>query len=100
MNYYIPFYTICGIGILYLFVNQTKPQKPKLVDTSKWLVNDWRLQVILSIMILENPTILKNVNKESDAFKYFVEIRKHLIDNKQRKLLLEELTNKNLLNGV
>jgi hypothetical protein len=97
MNYSLPLVTLCGVGVLYIFLSHTKTQKPKPVDTSNWTIKEWRLQVLLSIMILENPTILKNVNKESNTFKYFVEIRKNLNDDIKRKEIIKELINKNLL---
>lgn len=96
MNY-LPLYTLCGVGIIYLFLHKTKKPKPKLVDTSKWTIKDWRLQMILSVIILENPSILKSVNKESDAFKYFIEIRKNLHDDNKHKAITDELTTNNLL---
>jgi len=95
--YYLSIYTICGVGIFYFFTKKRTKVKPKLVDTSNWTIQDWKLYGILSIMILENPTMLKNVNKDSDAFKYFVEVRKHLNDKEKRKVILEELTDNNLL---
>lgn len=97
MNYSLPLVTLCGIGVLYIFLSKVKTQKPKPVDTSTWTINDWRLQVLLSIMILENPTILKNVNKDSNTFKYFVEIRKNLNDDIKLQEIIKELINKNLL---
>lgn len=96
-NYLIPFYTFCGIGLCYLFFNRKRKPKPKLVDTSKWTIKDWQLETILSVLILENPNILKNVNKDTDAFKYFIEIRKKLHDDAKRKEILQELVNQNLL---
>lgn len=97
MNYYLPIYTLFGVGAIYIFLHQTRKKPPKSIDTSHWNIKDWRLQVLLSIIILENPNILKNVNKDSDAFKYFVEIRKNLNDDIKRKEMLDELINKNLL---
>lgn len=97
MNNYIPIYTLFGVGILYWVCKQTIKPIIKPVDTSNWTIKDWRLQVLLSVLILENPNILKTVNKESEAFKYFIEIRKYLNDNDKRQVLLEELANNNLL---
>lgn len=96
-NYLIPLYTFCGLGLCYVFFTRKKKPKPKLVDTSKWTIKDWQLETILSVLILENPNILKNVNKDTDAFKYFIEIRKNLHDENKRKEILQELVSQNLL---
>lgn len=95
MNYYYLPFTFCGIGIIYMILQ--KRRQLQLVDTSIWTLKEWRLQHILVIMILENPSILKRVNKHSDAFKYFVEIRGMLNDKKIYKQLIEELINNKLL---
>lgn len=96
MNYYYLPFTFCGIGIIYMILK--KRTLLQLVDTSKWNSKEWRLQHILAIMILENPSILKRVNKNSDAFKYFIEVRNMLNNKKIHKQIIEELINKKLLN--
>ena len=95
MNYYYLPFTFCSIGIVYMILQ--KRRQLQLVNTSKWTLKEWRLQHILAIMILENPSILKRVNKHSDAFKYFVEIRQMLNDKTIHKQFIEELINKKLL---
>jgi hypothetical protein len=95
MNYYYLPFTFCGIGIAYMILQ--KKRRLQLVDTSKWTVKEWRLYNILVIMILENPSILKRVNKNSDSFKYFVEIRQMLNNKKIYKQFIEELINNKLL---
>ena len=95
MNYYYLPFTFCGIGIMYMILK--KRNILQLVDTSKWTSKEWRLQHILAIMILENPAILKRVNKNSDAFNYFVEVRKMLNNKIMYKELIDELINKKLL---
>jgi hypothetical protein len=88
---------LCGVGIIYVIYNKGKKPKPKPIDTSKWTIRDWQLEIMLSVLILENPTILKIVNKETDAFKYLIEIRKNLQDDKKRQTILDELINHRLL---
>ena len=97
MNNYIPIYTIATLGICYWLFKKTSKPVVKEVDTSNWTIKDWRLQVLLSILILENPSILKKVNKESESFKYFVEVRKHLNNDEKGQSILEELAANNLL---